>query len=78
MTDDKRTTQTQLKFKNADRTYEITLSNIQKLKESIDLARKQIQKYKIVNENLACEQDQLTKDIENLVQKIMDKENQNQ
>ena len=78
MNDDKRTSQTNLKFRSADRTYEVTLNNIQKLKEHIDMCRKQVHKYKIVNDNLAVDQNQLTKDVENLIEKIVEKENQNQ
>lgn len=47
--DEKRASQTNLKFRHTDRTYEIKLSNIQKLKESIDIHRRQIYKYKGIN-----------------------------
>ena len=77
-TDEKRATQTNLKFRNADRTYEITINNIQKLKESINVHRKQNEKYKGINHNLTEESNQLEKDIQKFLEDIENKEIENE
>lgn len=52
-----------MKTKNADRTYERILNNIQQLKTFIDVRRRQVRKYKQLNE-------EFDEDIESLNDKV--------
>ena len=65
--DEKRTSQTNLKLRSTDRTYENTLGNIQNLKDEIDKARKRVSKLKIYNEQLHNDQVNLSKNVDSLV-----------
>lgn len=67
-----------MKTKNADRTYERTLNNIQQLKAFIDVRRRQVSKYKQLNANYAADIEELNKRIENMLDLIDQKEEENQ
>lgn len=75
--DEKRTSQTNLKLKSTDRTYENTLGNIQNLKDEIDKARKRVSKLKIYNEQLHNDQINLSNNVDSLVEKIVEKQRSN-
>ena len=75
--DEKRTSQTNLKLRSTDRTYENTLGNIQNLKDEIDKARKRVSKLKIYNEQLHNDQINLSNNVDSLVEKIVEKQRSN-
>lgn len=53
------------------------MSNIQKLKDAIDVNRRQVQKYKTMNKNLADDHEKLVKAVEKLIEDIVKTEQDN-